>query len=187
MKQLEAQEDLGIQGKVKKMKKGFIIFFVVGLLINGCVSKAYIAKSKEKSNKVKLEKNIEYNYAFTEATKQYIFGNIKQAIDYVFQAIDPNDKDVKFFISWGDGDTEWTSFEASDTPITVSHTWNKEGTYTVIALVMNTDNSISSWTKLEVTMPRNKAISNPILNLLQSHHSFFPLLQLLLQRHLGLQ
>jgi len=107
-------------------------------------------------------------------------GHIEQAVDYVFKAIDPNDKDVKFFISWGDGTTEWTSFTASDTPITVGHTWAKQGTYSIMALAMNTDNSISSWNNQDVTMPKSKVINRPILNFLERHPYLFPILRQLL-------
>jgi len=53
--------------------------------------------------------------------------------DYDFTATDPDGDQVQYYIDWGDGNTEWTSFAASGTPVTVSHTWVEQETYTITA------------------------------------------------------
>ena len=108
-------------------------------------------------------------------------GDINKDIDYVFSATDPNDKNVKFFISWGDGSTEWTDFYSSGESVSISHKWTDEGVYTILALTMNVDNSISSWTTIDVSIPRTRATYNPLLlQLFERFPNAFPILRQLL-------
>ena len=48
-----------------------------------------------------------------------------QAVDFVFQSKDPNDDDVKYIVTWGDGGIDETDYYLSDEPASVNHTWNK--------------------------------------------------------------
>ena len=68
-----------------------------------------------------------------------------------------------------------------DEDVTVKHIWNEEGTFTIMALAMNTDNSISPWETLSVTMPRNRATQTPFLNFLEQYPILYQLLQRFLQ------
>ena len=56
-------------------------------------------------------------------------GSAGTSYTYTFTATDPDGDDVKYYIDWGDGDTEWTGFSASGIPVVVSHTWGEEDTY----------------------------------------------------------
>ena len=107
-------------------------------------------------------------------------GNISTEYEYTFNSVDPEGRDVMYYISWGDGDSEWTDYFPSGEDAIIKHTWNKQGDYSVVALAMNTDNSISSWSTLEVAMPKNKAINSPFLQFLENHPHLFPLLRQLL-------
>ena len=76
--------------------------------------------------------------------------------DYDFTATDPDGDYVQYYIKWGDGDTEWTSFTASGTALKVSHTWSEKGDYTITAKAIDTYGAESQWLTLSVTMPKNK-------------------------------
>lgn len=77
--------------------------------------------------------------------------------EYTFSSTDPNGLDVHYYIIWGDGTSEkWIGPYASDMDVKVNHTWSKQGTYKVMAMAMNTNDSISPWGTLEVIMPKNK-------------------------------
>ena len=106
--------------------------------------------------------------------------------NYTFISIDPGEDIVQFFIDWGDGDTEWTEFVASGTPVTRSHIWNEKSTYEIKAKAKDTDDYESEWGTLTVSMPRNRIFNRPIFSFLEQHLNLFPILRLLLQR-LGLQ
>ncbi len=49
--------------------------------------------------------------------------------DFTFVTTDLNDHDLKYFIDWGAGKTEWTSYFSSGEEVTVSHKWSKQGLY----------------------------------------------------------
>jgi len=79
--------------------------------------------------------------------------------DYDFTATDPDGPDgddVQYYIDWGDGDTEWTSFAASGTPVTVSHTWVEQGDYTITAKAKDVNGLVGPEGTLVVTMPLNQ-------------------------------
>ncbi len=114
-------------------------------------------------------------------------GDAGTEYEYSFKSIDPDDDDVYYEILWGDGTfEEWIGPHISGEEIIVSHTWDEQGTYFIRARAKDTYDAIGGWGELEVTMPRNRAITSPFLNFLQQHPNLFPLLRLLLQR-LGLQ
>jgi len=95
-----------------------------------------------------------------------INGNISTEYEYTFNSVDPEGYDLRYYISWGDGNWEWTDYYPSGEDITIKHTWNKQGDYSVVALAMNTNDNIGSWGTLEISMPKNKAINTPFLNFL---------------------
>jgi outer membrane protein assembly factor BamB len=88
------------------------------------------------------------------------------AYDFIFNALDPDVDDVRFIISWGDGDNETTSFVSSGNNITISHIWATKGTYTISVKAEDEYGLLSPETTLEVTIPRNKALLNTQLILL---------------------
>ena len=49
--------------------------------------------------------------------------------DFTFVSSDLNGHDIKYFIDWDDGQTEWTDFYKSDEEVTLSHTWSEQGNY----------------------------------------------------------
>jgi parallel beta-helix repeat protein len=99
---------------------------------------------------------------------------------YTFNAIDPNNDAVRFIIDWGDGDTEWTEYCDSGEFFNLTHTWNATGKYNIKAKAEDEHGAESDWGTRSVTIPRNKIIYRPFLNLLQCHPNLFPLLQKLI-------
>jgi hypothetical protein len=86
--------------------------------------------------------------------------------DYNFTATDSNGDDFRYYIDWGDGNTEWTSLATSGTPLIVSHTWSEKGTYTIKAKAKDVFGAESEWGELEITMPMSKTFNSnlPLLN-----------------------
>jgi len=83
--------------------------------------------------------------------------------DYDFTAIDPDGDDVKYYIDWGDETNEWTGFEASGTPLTVSHTWAEEGDYTITAYAQDSNGMDGPEGTLPITMPVNQQVPQKYL------------------------
>jgi len=88
-------------------------------------------------------------------------GKVDNSYDYTFTSIDPEGDQVSYYIVWDDGKfTNWTDFQSSGEPYSESHTWTKKGTYTISAKAKDINDYVSDWGELQVTIPRNKAISN---------------------------
>ncbi len=86
-------------------------------------------------------------------------GKVGTEYEYIFNAEDPNDYDVKYHIDWGDGNSEITDFYSSGTDVKVSHTWTERGYYLIKARAENTNGSISPEGTKTVNIPRTRASS----------------------------
>ena len=106
-------------------------------------------------------------------------GKIRTEYEYTFNSEDPNNDDVYYWIDWGDGKTDkWIGPYKPSTEIMVKHRWNKEGTFTIKAIAMNTNYSTSPWGTFEVTMPRNKLFKfNLVSWLFERFPNIFPILR----------
>ena len=105
-------------------------------------------------------------------------GKAGTSYDYNFTATDTDGDDVKYYIDWGDGDTEWTGFSASGTPVIVSHTWAEKDTYTIAAKAQDEYGLESDLATLEVEMPVNQQVINPLLQMiLERFPNAFPILR----------
>jgi len=114
-------------------------------------------------------------------------GNSGTSYIYNFNATDPHEHDVYYYIKWGDGSIEdWFGTFSSGVEISQSHTYVHEGTYIIYAKAKDTYGAESNWSTLEVTMPKNKPViffNSPLLNLLFER---FPYALPLLRHLLGL-
>ncbi|KYK31304.1 MAG: hypothetical protein AYK22_08075 [Thermoplasmatales archaeon SG8-52-3] len=86
-----------------------------------------------------------------------INGNAETAYNYTFNSIDPDEDDVYYYILWGDGYVEnWVGPHPSGIDFEISHTYTKQGTFTIKAKSRDSNGYESGWASLNVTMPRNK-------------------------------
>jgi len=106
-----------------------------------------------------------------------IIGNTKgkagKEYEYTFNAIDPEDDDVRYFIDWGDNITEWTDYNESGEDVVVSHIWSERDTYIITAKAQDIHGAEGPTETLEVTMPKNK-LFNIQLKLLDWLFEHFP-------------
>jgi len=61
-----------------------------------------------------------------------LVGHVNTDQTYVFNATDSEKDQIKYHFKWGDTTEVWTGLFPSDEPVTITHTWNKEGTYNVL-------------------------------------------------------
>jgi len=84
--------------------------------------------------------------------------------DYYLSSTDPDSDDVYYYVDWGDNtNSGWLGLYSSGAMITVSHTWDQKGTYTIKAKAKDSYGYESEWTTLAVTMPLDlpSSRSNP--------------------------
>ncbi len=101
--------------------------------------------------------------------------------EYQICSIDPDGDDISYCIDWGDGAGEVCIGPfPSGTCITEKHTWSSDGTYTIKVKAQDIHGAESDYATLTVSMPKNKAFTNPFLNFLDNHPHMFPMLRQLL-------
>jgi hypothetical protein len=115
-------------------------------------------------------------------------GKIQTSYEYTVSSIDPDGDDIAYYLILWDDDTHTnkTGPFASGESVTASHKWTKQGTYKILVRATDVFGKHSPWGTLDVTMPRNRAMTNLLLLRFLEQ---FPILQkiLLLQRLKGLQ
>jgi len=96
-------------------------------------------------------------------------GKVGTSYKYTFTSSDPDGDQVYYYIEWDDGNTiEWDGPHNSGQDVTISHTWNENGTYTIKAKAKDSYGAESGWGTLTVTMPKNKVLKNTLFfNLLE--------------------
>jgi outer membrane protein assembly factor BamB len=88
-------------------------------------------------------------------------GKVGVEYEFRFQAFDPDNNPVSFYIEWGDGSTTgWTFERASGEIYYYDHTWSEKGNYTIRAKAKDVFNEESNWTEFEIkiTNPRNRLL-----------------------------
>ena len=89
-------------------------------------------------------------------------GTTGEEQEYTFITTDPEDHQVLYFVDWGDGTTdEWVGPYASDSEITLPHTWAEKGTYSIKAKAKDVHGAESDWTTLEIQMPLGHSSYHP--------------------------
>lgn len=98
-----------------------------------------------------------------------INGQTNGAVDveytYTFEATDPDGDEVFYTILWGDGcpAVEWIGPFESGEVVSMNHTFTSKGTFTITSQAKDVYGAEGDWGTLEVTIPRNRAISNPLV------------------------
>lgn len=91
-------------------------------------------------------------------------GKVGETIPYEINATDPDGHGVYFFIIWGDDtNTGWIGPYNSSEVVTISHKWDKKGTYTISAKARDVGGYESNWASLKVTIPRIKVAANSLI------------------------
>jgi hypothetical protein len=87
---------------------------------------------------------------------------------------------MTYHVEWGDGGID-EGFVASGGAFTLSHIWSEKGDYTVKAKLIDIHGAESDWATLEVVMPVNQQMINPLLQMiLERFPNAFPILRYLL-------
>jgi len=85
--------------------------------------------------------------------------------EYTFSltAADPDDDNIKFIITWGDGAKVTTQYIPSDSSIQVNHIWTEPGEYTI---TVQTDDgkTLSGKTQVTITITNPPAYGEQINN-----------------------
>jgi hypothetical protein len=86
-----------------------------------------------------------------------IEGKIDTVYNYTFVTTDPEGHDVYYYIKWGDNtNSTWLGPYSSGKQITIAHSWDKKGKYTIEVKAKDAYGAESNWSHLDVTMPKNK-------------------------------
>jgi glutaredoxin len=103
--------------------------------------------------------------------------------EYTLASTDPNQDKLYYYVSWGDGtNTDWTGPYNSGEQVILNHTWSKTGTYKISAKAKDEHGASSSYSTLDVTMPRMKTQTNPLLlKILERLLYYFPVLKQILR------
>ena len=136
----------------------------------------YVAKSIYLTIDVELE-----NDAPNKPTKPSGPTSGKPGTTYTYSTstTDPDSDNVCYGWDWDGNDVvdEWTGFYASG-EVSTLHTWTSEFTGEIKVKAKDKYDAESEWSDpLSVTMPRNRAINNPFLNILENHPILFQILQ----------
>ena len=109
-------------------------------------------------------------------------GVVNVPLPYIARGFDPNGNYIWYWIDWDDGsNTGWIGPYVEGTPtIPQTHKWTSPATYTIKVKIKDVCASESDWGTLQVTIPRSKEISSPIIQFLHNHPNLFPLMQKLL-------
>jgi len=102
-------------------------------------------------------------------------GSADTPYNYTFNANDPDNDSLFYYIKWGDGYVEhWEGPYPSGEDAVISHIYANKGTFLIEAKVKDTNDFESDWTTLNVTMPRNIDNINSLFYRFLEH---FPLIE----------
>jgi hypothetical protein len=94
-------------------------------------------------------------------------GNVGESYDYKFSSFDSEDDDVYIYVEFCEGcaDAIWHGPLSSGEELTISHSWEAKGEYTIRAQAKDSSDALSEWSTLSVTMPKNKLLDdfNPLI------------------------
>ena len=106
-------------------------------------------------------------------------GKVGTELTYTTSAVDPEGDQVYYMFDWGDGTKSgWIGPFSSGDNGSADHKWSTEDTFTIRAIAKDENGAISVRSDpLTVTIPRNKVISQSVLQLLFDRiQNMFPIL-----------
>jgi hypothetical protein len=88
-------------------------------------------------------------------------GQAGRKYKYRFSTTDPEENDVFYHILWGDQQEEkWIGNYSSGEVITLSHIWEKNGKYTIMAKAKDIHGAESEWSSLNLNIPKSPVVYN---------------------------
>jgi len=108
-------------------------------------------------------------------------GKVETEYEYMVNAEDPNNYDLKYHIDWGDGTSETTDFNLSGMDVIVKHIWKEKGAFDIKVTAENTIGKIGPVGTLTVSMPKTH-IHNPIIDLLIGIFEHIPFFEKILNQ-----
>ena len=105
-------------------------------------------------------------------------GTTGQDYDFSFTSTDPENDGIYYKIDWGDGEVEdWFGPFNSSEQITLSHSWDKIGTFTIKAKTKDNFDYESDWKIFTIKMSKYKFLNIKLLD-------FFPTTSYILYKNL---
>jgi outer membrane protein assembly factor BamB len=109
-------------------------------------------------------------------------GKPREICEFTIVTTDYQGDNVEYYIDWDDEtNSGWLGPYPSDENITVNHTWNTRDTYSMKVKARDVYGHESSWTTLQVTIPKSY-IHNSIIELLTKIVKCFPLFERILNQ-----
>jgi len=109
------------------------------------------------------------------------YGKPGEEYEYTLKSEDPDGDDVFYIVDWDDGTyMDWIGPYPSGEEVTVKHTWEAQGTYTIKAKAKDIWGAESPWATKQIPISKNKIINEPFLNFLNNHLNLFPILRFLI-------
>jgi hypothetical protein len=109
----------------------------------------------------------------------------KARVSYTFysSSIDPDDDQVYYNWSWGDGKySGWLGPYEPGSNTGVKHTWSRKGTYQIKVKAKDTNGAESKWSDpLSVSMPRTISFNSLLMKILERFPRIFPILRQLIE------
>ncbi|RLF59138.1 MAG: hypothetical protein DRN27_03460, partial [Thermoplasmata archaeon] len=103
-------------------------------------------------------------------------GKTRKELSYSTVTTDPDNDDVYYCFSWGDGDIEWVGPYNSGQQISISHKWIEQGNYEIKVKTKDIFGAESEWSDpLVISMPKGFKIDK-IYNIF---YELFPILKYL--------
>jgi hypothetical protein len=101
-------------------------------------------------------------------------GNEGIEYTYTFSATDPENHDIFYSVSWGDGtNSGWLGPYSSGEEISLTHSWNDKGKYIILARSKDVYNIESEWGEFEMEIPRIRSNFNSIFIITIEKFSIF--------------
>jgi hypothetical protein len=79
--------------------------------------------------------------------------------DFTFVSTDSENHNLMYHIEWGDEDVEETGYHASGEVVTLSHSWDETGSYTIKAKAINDNNGESGWERHTFIAKKSKSVN----------------------------
>jgi hypothetical protein len=100
-------------------------------------------------------------------------GKKGEKIEYTFVTTDLNGHDIKYYIDWGDGNNSgWTDYYTSGEEVTISHTWDKKGTFIIEAKAKDIYDAESDGSELFLVTITQKAFLVGFITNMSSNAEF---------------